>query len=42
MADKGEALLSAAFYGEVDEARRLLDEGANIESTLRAEGRLNE
>ena len=31
MADKGEALLNAAQNGEVDEARRLLDEGVNIE-----------
>ena len=33
MADKGKALLNAARGGEVDEARRLLDEGVNIEST---------
>ena len=33
MADKGEALIKAAENGKVDEARRLLDEGANIEST---------
>ena len=33
MADKGEALYNAAVNGKVDEARRLLDEGANIEST---------
>ena len=34
MADKGKALLKAAEYGEVDEARRLLDDDANIiEST---------
>ena len=31
MADKGEALIDAARDGKVDEARRLLDEGANIE-----------
>ena len=33
MADKGKALLDAASGGKVDEARRLLDEGVNIEST---------
>ena len=33
MADKGQALRNAARNGEVDEARRLLDEGANIEFT---------
>ena len=33
MADKGEALLDAAANGKVDEARRLLDEGANVETT---------
>ena len=33
MADKGQALVNAARDGKVDEARRLLDEGANIEST---------
>ena len=33
MAAKGEALCKAARDGKVDEARRLLDEGANVEST---------
>lgn len=33
MAYKGQALVNAAYNGKVDEARRLLDEGANIEST---------
>ena len=33
MADKGKALRQAAMNGKVDEARRLLDEGANIEYT---------